>query len=72
MGSSLGSELVHLRCANCGRFNSLGFHSLEENNHPICPNCGSVITVDLDSAKRDAAREAHELDETEDSLGSAD
>jgi DNA-directed RNA polymerase subunit RPC12/RpoP len=72
MEQPLGSELVHLRCSKCNRTTSLSLESLEKNDRPVCPYCGAVIAVDLEAAARDASRKAHELDETVDSLGSAD
>jgi DNA-directed RNA polymerase subunit RPC12/RpoP len=72
MEQSFGSELVHVRCGNCNRITSLSFQSLENNDRPVCPYCGAVIAVDLEAAARDASRKAHELDETVDSLGSAE
>ena len=72
MAESFGSELVHLRCGICRQINSLSYQSLEQNSRPACSYCGSAIAVDLAAARRDAAREAHELDAGVDALGSID
>jgi predicted RNA-binding Zn-ribbon protein involved in translation (DUF1610 family) len=70
MGESLKSELVHAPCPQCGKITSFSFESLLENPAPICPYCGETMPVDLTSAKREAERHAHELDQSVDSLGS--
>lgn len=72
MSESLESELIHLACPNCKQITSLSLATLSENSHPKCPYCGLVIPVDLDAARQDGHRKALELDESIDSLGSAE
>lgn len=72
MDASLGSELVHLHCGNCGRVTSLSLQSVEENVRPLCLYCGAAIAVDVREAERDALREAKELDGDVDALGSTE
>lgn len=70
MDASLNSELVHVACPWCNRFASFSLESLLENHNPACPYCGQVINVDLEAARKDALRQAEELDQSVDSLGS--
>ena len=70
MGESFKSELVHVPCPKCGKFTSFSFESLDENPAPVCPYCGETMPVDLSAAREQAARHAHEQDQSIDSLGS--
>jgi NAD-dependent SIR2 family protein deacetylase len=72
MSESLESELIHLTCPNCKQITSLSLATLNENSHPKCRYCGQLIPVDLDVARQDGRRKALELDESVDSLGSAE
>jgi hypothetical protein len=49
---------------------SFSMASLERDNRPKCPFCGEAIQVNLEAAAQDAHRQAEELDQSVDSLGS--
>ncbi len=70
MGDSLGLELIHVTCGSCGKMTSFSLASLNRNSKPACPYCGEPIQVDLRKSEDDAVRQALELDESIDSLGS--
>jgi hypothetical protein len=44
--------------------------SLEQNSTPACAFCRQTISVDLQAAEKDALREAQDLDQSVDALGS--
>ncbi len=69
MLDSLGAELIHIPCPDCHNICSFSLQSIENNSHPLCLFCGSLIPIDLSSAEADAIREAQELDASVDSLG---
>ena len=70
MNESLGSELIHVKCGNCHNVNSFSLDSLEQNSTPACAFCRQTISVDLQAAEKDALREAQDLDQSVDALGS--
>lgn len=70
MSEALGNELIHVRCGSCGQVPSFSLESLEHNNHPFCPFCHATLNVDLQKAEKSARREAQELDDAIDALGS--
>jgi len=72
MSDPLETELIHLKCGHCGKITTLSFASLNENDAPLCPHCGQPIHIDLEAARADASRKAHELDQSIDSLGSTE
>jgi hypothetical protein len=72
MSESPESELIHLTCPTCKQITTLSLASLRDDSHPKCPYCGELIPVDLEAARRDGHREAMELDQSVDSLGSVE
>jgi DNA-directed RNA polymerase subunit RPC12/RpoP len=72
MSESPQTELIHLTCPNCSQITSLSLASLNEDSRPKCPYCGAIIPVDLNAARDDGHRKALELDQSVDSLGSAE
>ena len=72
MSDSLGTELIHVTCGNCKNMTSFSLASLEQNGAPDCPYCGQPIPVNLQAAEKDARREAQELDQSVDALGSVE
>ena len=72
MIDSLGSELIHVTCPTCHNIPSFSLESVKNNSQPLCPFCSSPIPIDLSSAEADAIREAHDLDDSVDSLGNVE
>ena len=72
MSDSLATELIHVTCGECGKISSFNLASLMQRNNPDCPYCGKSIEVDLQAAQQDGMRQALELDESVDSLGSVE
>jgi transposase-like protein len=72
MEESIQSEIVHVQCPHCNAFIDLSLSTLTKDNNPTCPNCGKTIHVDLNAAQKDASQQAHELDQSIDSLGSVE
>jgi NAD-dependent SIR2 family protein deacetylase len=72
MSDPLETELIHLKCEHCGKMTTLSFASLNDNDTPMCPYCGQPTHIDLEAARADASRKALELDQSVDSLGSAE
>ena len=72
MSDSLATELIHVTCRECNQITSFNLASLTRDNSPHCPYCGKPMQVDLKAAQQDGMRQALELDESVDSLGSVE
>jgi hypothetical protein len=71
MDEHLTAELIHLICPHCRQINSLSYGTLTHQTDVVCAFCAKPFPVDIEAAKQEARRKAHELDQSPDSLGSA-
>ncbi len=72
VGDSPETELIHLTCPSCGQITSLSLASVMAERKLPCPYCGEKIPVDAEAAREEGRREALELDQSPDSLGSVE